>query len=210
VTSEHVTDEAGVCAALAAQGDQVALGRLIALTQRDVWRYMAFHAHPSDTDDLTQETFLRAIGTLHTFEGRSGIRTWLLVIARRVVIDHLRKRSSRPRSVATDDWQGLVDNTLARRGATNGDRAGFTEMVELDLLLAGLTAQRREALILTQVLGLSYAEAAEVACCPVGTIRSRVARAREDLVAMAEEGPAGDGTTVEDLTTRRSADRRAR
>lgn len=168
-------DEATAAAVDAAAGDQAALSRMIALTQRDVWRYIAFHSSPGEADDLTQDTYLRAIGTLPSFEGRSSIRTWLLVIARRVVIDHLRRRSTRPRHAATDDWQGLAD-------AAQPVRATFTDMVELDLLLADLTAERREALILTQVLGLSYQEAAQICRCPVGTIRSRVARAREDLV----------------------------
>jgi RNA polymerase sigma-70 factor (ECF subfamily) len=61
-------------------------------------------------------------------------------------------------------------------------------MVEIRLLLDGLDPKRREALIVTQVLGLSYAEAAEVCGCPVGTIRSRVARARDDLLRAAAEG----------------------
>jgi RNA polymerase sigma-70 factor (ECF subfamily) len=61
--------------------------------------------------------------------------------------------------------------------------AAFDDGVALRQLLDGLSADRREAFIATQVLGLSYAEAAEVCGCPVGTIRSRVARARDDLIA---------------------------
>ena len=57
------------------------------------------------------------------------------------------------------------------------------EGVALRALLAELDPDRREAFVLTQVVGLSYAEAAEVCGCPVGTIRSRVARARDHLVA---------------------------
>jgi RNA polymerase sigma-70 factor (ECF subfamily) len=53
------------------------------------------------------------------------------------------------------------------------------------MLLDGLDADRRDALVLTQVLGLSYSEAAEVCGCPLGTIRSRVARARDDLIVAA-------------------------
>jgi RNA polymerase sigma-70 factor (ECF subfamily) len=60
------------------------------------------------------------------------------------------------------------------------------------MLVDGLDADRRDALMLTQVLGLSYAEAAEVCRCPVGTIRSRVARARDDLLAAVDrEGRTG-------------------
>ncbi|MFT4127471.1 MAG: sigma factor-like helix-turn-helix DNA-binding protein, partial [Gordonia sp. (in: high G+C Gram-positive bacteria)] len=62
-------------------------------------------------------------------------------------------------------------------------RGHAEDLVEVNLLLADLPAERREALVLTQVLGLSYQEAAAVTGCPVGTIRSRVARAREALIA---------------------------
>jgi RNA polymerase sigma-70 factor (ECF subfamily) len=66
------------------------------------------------------------------------------------------------------------------------DRVG--ESAAVGDLLARLDADRREAFVLTQVVGMSYAEAAEVAGCPVGTIRSRVARARADLVAALDDG----------------------
>ncbi len=178
-------DEACALACDAAAGDRAALTRIIALTQRDVWRYIAFHAGHREADDLTQETFLRAIRTLPNFQGRSSLRTWLLVIARRVVVDHLRYRGTRPQSVPSDDWQELADS--ARSGSNS-----FTGLVELDMLLAGLSTERREALLLTQVLGLSYAEAGEICACPVGTIRSRVARARDDLVRSSADEP-GNG-----------------
>ncbi len=177
-------DEATGLAFAAADGDRAALGRLIALTQRDIWRYIAFHAGAGEADDLTQETYLQALRTLPGFEGRSSIRTWLLVIARRTVIDHLRSAAARPRSVHSDDWQEQAD--VARPGSD-----AFTDLVELDLLLAALSVERREALVLTQVLGLTYAEAGEICGCPVGTIRSRVARAREDLVALVADEPGG-------------------
>ncbi len=60
-------------------------------------------------------------------------------------------------------------------------------MVEIRLLLDGLDRERREALVLTRILGLTYAEAAEVSGCPIGTIRSRVARGRDDLLRAANE-----------------------
>ena len=69
-------------------------------------------------------------------------------------------------------------------GATPGG-ARFEDVIEVRMLLDGLESDRRDALVLTQVLGLSYAEAAEVCGCPTGTIRSRVARAREDLITAA-------------------------
>jgi len=187
-------DAAAQLVGAAAAGDRQALSGLIRATQRDVWRYLACQVGAGEADDLTQETYLRAVGALPRFEGRSSVRTWLLVIARRVVIDHLRRRAVRPGIVDVPDWQALADRAGPDRDARSAP-AEFTDLAELELLLAGLSVERREAIVLTQVLGFSYAEAALICRCPIGTIRSRVARAREDLLAQAEGGH-GKGRSV--------------
>jgi RNA polymerase sigma-70 factor, ECF subfamily len=163
----------------AGRGDRAALSQFIAATQRDVWRMVAYLAGPASADDLTQETFLRAIGALPRFAGRSSARTWLLSIARRVVVDQIRHNASRPRTTHVVDFDAAVGDR--RRGSR------IENMVEVRLLIDGLDSHRREALILTQILGLSYAEAADVCGCPIGTVRSRVARARDDLLRAASE-----------------------
>jgi RNA polymerase sigma-70 factor (ECF subfamily) len=139
---------------------------------------MAHLARPADADDLTQETYLRAMRSLPGFRGRSSARTWLLAIARRVAVDQVRQEMRRPRAAAVDDWQAAIDAHQRRRGRT----PRFEEMVTVRALLEQLPAPRREALVLTQIVGLSYDEAAQVCACPVGTIRSRVARARSELI----------------------------
>ncbi|CCH33156.1 RNA polymerase sigma factor SigC [Actinosynnema sp. NPDC047251] len=171
-------DDAVTGLALAAgSGDRAALERFIRATQRDVWRLVAHLTDPGRADDLAQEVYLRALRSLPAFEGRSSARTWLLSIARRTVVDHLRTAGSRPVIAWSADVQQASD---AQRSTSRA--AGFEDVVELNLMLAALPADRREALLLTQVLGLSYAEAAEVCGCPIGTVRSRVARAREELL----------------------------
>lgn len=172
-------DRVTALAKSAGRGDQAALSQFIEATQRDVWRTVAYLADPGTADDLTQETFLRAIKSLPRFSGRSSARTWLLSIARRVVVDQIRYNTSRPRTV------GVLDLDDVPGAGARGTR--IENMVEIRMLLADLDDDRREALILTQVLGMSYAEAAEVCGCPVGTIRSRVARARDDLMRAANE-----------------------
>ena len=85
--------------ALAARsGDRWSLERFVKDTQRDVWRFLAHRAHVRVADDLTQETYLRALKGIRRFSGRSSARTWLLSIARRVVVDHIRYERSRPRT----------------------------------------------------------------------------------------------------------------
>ncbi|UEA58065.1 RNA polymerase sigma factor SigC [Gordonia otitidis] len=167
----------------AARGDRRALEHFVRETQRDVWRFVAHLADPRLADDLTQETYLRAIRSLPRFAGNSTARTWLLAIARRVCADDVRRAMSRPRIAGGVDW---IDAADTRRSAPRS--AGWEDVVEVNLLLEDLPAERREALVLTQVLGLSYQEAAEVTGCPVGTVRSRVARAREALIGATGSG----------------------
>jgi RNA polymerase sigma-70 factor, ECF subfamily len=172
-------DEAVTALALAAaHGNERALEAFIKATQQDVWRFVTYLSDAGNADDLTQETFLRAIGAIERFSGRSSARTWLLAIARRVVADHIRHVQSRPRTAP-----GAYPEHLP-----NGDRhaRGFEDVVEVTTMIASLTTEQREALLLTQLIGLPYADAAAVCGCPVGTIRSRVARARDALLADVE------------------------
>lgn len=166
----------------AGRGDRRALDEFIRATERDVWRTVAFLADPGSADDLTQETYLRAIGALPRFAGRSTARTWLLSIARRVVVDQIRRNQARPRTTSRVDLEAVLG------GSAGAGR--FEDVIEIRMLLDGLDSDRRDALVLTQVLGLSYAEAADVCGCPLGTIRSRVARARDDLIAAARRDEA--------------------
>lgn len=164
--------------ALAARtGDQHALHRFVSATHPDVRRYVThLTGDPQAADDLAQETYLRALGSLPRFEGRSSARTWLFAIARRAVADRVRYDRARPSLVLTEAWQSMADSAQPR------DLPGFEEGVALAELLAELPAERREAFLLTQLLGLPYAQAASVAGCPVGTVRSRVSRARQALL----------------------------
>ena len=159
----------------AAAGDRIALADFVAATQAEVWRLCAHLVDRASADDLTQDTYLRAIPALGGFRGESSPRTWLLQIARYTCADAIRRRRRR-----------RVLFERLRREERPGVVAGGE--LELDDLMARLHPDRRAAFVLTQVLGLGYAEAAEVCEVPVGTIRSRVARARGDLVAALREG----------------------
>lgn len=169
--------------ALAARGgDADAVDRFVRALHRDVVRYVAhLCADPQAVDDLAQDTFLRALGSLHRFEGRSSARAWLLSIARRAVMDSYRYAATRPRPAQVPDWQ------LAAELAQPRGLPGFDDGIVLLDLLAALPRERREAFVLTQILGLPYDEAAERSDCPVGTVRSRVARARATLADLLTE-----------------------
>lgn len=174
------TDAATTRLALAARdGDPAKADLFVRALHRDVRRYVTYlSADRQAADDLTQEVFLRALAALPRFQGRSSARTWLLSIARRTVVDSLRHAAARPRLSDRDDWQTEAEHTQPR------GLPGFEDGVALAELLAAIPAERRDAFVLTQLLGLPYAEAAEAIGCPVGTVRSRVARARTSLVAL--------------------------
>jgi RNA polymerase sigma-70 factor (ECF subfamily) len=154
----------------AGSGDRVALSTFVRRSQPDVWRLCRHLTDRSSADDVTQQTYERALRALPSFRADASARTWLLAIARHVCADHLRHQGRRRRLA-----ERLSLPTQPDRGATG----------EADLrdLVGRLAPRRRDAFVLTQWLGLSYAEAAAVCGCPVGTIRSRVARSREELLA---------------------------
>lgn len=165
-------DDITAWALRARAGDPVAEAAFVRATQVEVWRLAAALVDAGAADDLTQETYLRAFRALAAFEGRSSARTWLLGIARRACADHLRQVVRRRRLE-----QRLAAEVVRATGpADPADLPGSAELID------GLSEERRSAFVLTQLLGLSYAEAAEVESVPVGTIRSRVARARAELV----------------------------
>lgn len=155
----------------AGRGDEEALAVLVERTIVDVRRYCAHMMGTHDADDLTQLTFLRAMRSLPSYRGDSTARTWLIGIARHVCLDELRSRQRRDR---------LVSRLRAERTAPS--IAADTATVEVLEAVARLSPQRREAFVLTQLLGFGYEESADIVGCPTGTIRSRVARARMDMI----------------------------
>jgi RNA polymerase sigma-70 factor (ECF subfamily) len=160
-------DDLTALAFAARGGDREALERFVRAAQPDVWRFCAYLVAPEDADDLTQDTFVRAVGALARYRGDAPARPWLLAIARHACADSLRRAARGARRVVSQT-EGRIPPTAD----------GF----ELWDLIERLDRDRREAFVLTQVLGFSYAEAAQAGDCPIGTIRSRVARARAVLV----------------------------
>jgi RNA polymerase sigma-70 factor (ECF subfamily) len=168
-------------------GDREALERFVALTQHDVVALCRYLGDRDNADDLAQETFQRAIASLHRYRATGPAKHWLLTIARRTCADSARKRSRRRRNE-------LRLTSMARD--ERDESVPVDGRAELDELLFGLDPDRRAAFVLTQLNGLRYEEAAELLGIPIGTVRSRVARARADLVGalrQAESDAAVDG-----------------
>jgi RNA polymerase sigma-70 factor (ECF subfamily) len=154
----------------AREGDDVAVRELVRCTQPVIWRLCSALGSEGEADDLVQDTYLRALRSLSSYRGDGPVIAWLSSIARRVCADHVRGRV-RQRRVMGALTRSVDDRWVTPPGNPTRD------------LLKSIDPDRREAFLLTQVAGLSYDEAAAMLDCPIGTIRSRVARARADLMA---------------------------
>ncbi|MGA9595076.1 MAG: sigma-70 family RNA polymerase sigma factor [Acidimicrobiia bacterium] len=161
-------------------GDRRALDEFVTTTLPDVLRVCHYLGQPSDPEDLAQETYARAFSAIHRFRGDGSARAWLLSIARRVCADATR-REIRERRLD----QKLVADLI------HADHHDET-WLEVDELLTILDEDRRTAFVLTQFVGLSYEETAETMHCPIGTVRSRVARARQQLLDHERPGKADE------------------
>ncbi|NGM13560.1 sigma factor-like helix-turn-helix DNA-binding protein [Verrucosispora sioxanthis] len=156
----------------AGHGDQQAAAAFIRATQHQVQRMFLHLAGPADGLGLTRETYTRAMRELPSIVARSSAWVWLLGIARQVAVEHAQPEK-------------LDGERHARPGRGQGVSLNAT-----DQLVNDLTWEQREAFVVTQMLGLSYAGAAAVCGCSVGDIRARVAQARVSLVAAVGERPA--------------------
>lgn len=126
-------------------------------------------------DDLVQETLLKAWGNMDKFQPGTSIRAWLFTILRNTYFSMYRKRGRE-----VQDSEGFY----AERLAVSGEQDGHLDLADFRTALARLPDEQREALIMIGASGLSYEEAAEICAVPVGTIKSRVNRARAKLASM--------------------------
>jgi RNA polymerase sigma-70 factor (ECF subfamily) len=149
-------------------GDDGAFEDLVAASRHEFGRFCGYLVGEADADDVLQESYLALWRALPSVRGECSARTWLFLVVRRS-------------AQRVTERRGRFQAAPPPPPVTSTPAPG--EHLELVELLARLDPQRRSAFCLTQLLGFSYAEAAAVAECPIGTIRSRVARAREQLGA---------------------------
>jgi RNA polymerase sigma-70 factor, ECF subfamily len=132
-------------------------------------------------DDLVQEALARALANIDRFRPGTNLKAWLFTIVRNEHYSQLRRRKFEASGVDTDS---LPEPSVPP------DHDGDLELRDLNRALATLSPGQRTALILVSASGFSYEEAAKICGCAVGTIKSRVARARDTLMAIL------DGRTV--------------
>lgn len=144
-------------------------------------RYARGLAHdPERADDLVQDTLERAWGRFSMWQRRGAVRAWMFGIMHNLHIDRLRSQRRTPEDAVDDDF---ADTTA---GVAAGDRL---ELRDLERALQRLPVEHREVLLLVGVEELSYKEIATVIGVPIGTVMSRLSRARERLRAELEGRP---------------------
>lgn len=155
--------------ARARQGDLAAFEELVRTYQAEVFRFARHLTHDrTAAEDVTQEAFLRAFRFIGGYRGETRFSSWLLRIARNCAIDAARKQH-----------YPIVDQDARPERA--GAIANAVVRAELDAALGSLGAEHRETFLLVEVLGLSHREVADVLGVRVGTVKSRMFRARQAL-----------------------------
>jgi RNA polymerase sigma-70 factor (ECF subfamily) len=141
----------------------------------------------ADARDLVQETMLRAYRTYQGFAAGTNVRSWLFTILYSVYINRYRRERRDPDLLSMEALQERFDRELR---APEAPTVAPSTAVRVEAALGALPDGFREAVLLVDVEGLSYEEAAAVLACPVGTLRSRLFRARRLLArALSDFGP---------------------
>lgn len=143
----------------------------------------------NDAQDLVQETLFGAYQAMQSFEGRSTVKTWLTgIMIRQASLARRKAARSRMTSLEHPSTPEPVDT----KSTVSGGVAQSDAKLDLMTLMQGLTAEHREIIILRELQGLSYEEMAQVINQPLGTVESRLFRARLALKQLAQRSESGD------------------
>ena len=170
---------APVAGAVAPADRDARFGELVKEHQTFLYRFVLRNiGNPSDAEDIAQQAFIEAYKAMATFRGESKLSTWLYGIAMNLVRNYLNRAPHRVREYESDDvLEGLPD-------AADGPEAlaERSQLIErLSSQISELSSELQQILMLVAVDGLSYDEAAVMLEIPVGTVRSRLFRAREQI-----------------------------
>ncbi len=170
--------------------DSAAFNEIVARYKNRVYNYICrMVGAGTDAEDLAQETFVRAYMSIHSFQSRASLNTWLFRIATNICIDHVRK-SKKAKALMTslyredteeetEEIRDLPDERFEpQRSLLTKELAG-----QLDHALQTLPEKLRTVTLLYDMEGLSYEEIAQIVDCPLGTVKSRLFHARAALRA---------------------------
>ncbi len=167
------------------QGEKAAFDVLVRKYQHKIVKLVARYVHDmTEAEDVTQEAFLKAYRALPAFRGESAFYTWIYRIAINTAKNHLVAARRRPLDYDLDLQNSEQYDLHAKLKETDSPEGlALTEEVRkaVDQAIAQLPEDLRTAIVLREIEGMSYEEIAQTMECPVGTVRSRIFRAREAI-----------------------------
>ncbi|WP_298288532.1 RNA polymerase sigma factor RpoE [Thiomonas sp.] len=170
-------------------GHQKSFDLLVAKYQRRIYRLvLRFIRDPAQAEDVAQETFLRAYRAIGQFRGDSQFYTWLYRIAvntaKKAITDEMRDPTVPEGDAAGQDEETFSPTERLSNNETPESVLVSKEIVQtVNAAMESLPDDLRTAITLREIEGLSYEDIAEVMQCPIGTVRSRIFRAREAIAA---------------------------
>ena len=192
VSNMHVKINDAVLIEQYRKGDSAALEQLVLKYQNRIYNViLKVCADPDDAAELTQETFVKVIENLDKFEGRSGFYTWIFRIAVNLTLNYCQRNSKLAFRSLDAEQQQQDDNNVRQvlKDFLSDDRSPdpATEVQNKELYriaakaLMGLDEAHRAVIVLRDIEGMSYARIAEVLDIELGTVRSRLSRARSKM-----------------------------
>lgn len=178
--AEQLTDQALV--ERVQQGDKKAFNLLVTRYQNKLAGLLTRYVPRNDIPDVVQESFIKAYRSLDSFRGESAFYTWLYRIAVNTAKNYLTASGRRPpnEDILAEDAESYDSGSQLRDVETPENLMLSAELKKVVFdTINGLQEELKTAITLREIEGLSYEEIAEIMACPVGTVRSRIFRARE-------------------------------
>jgi RNA polymerase sigma-70 factor (ECF subfamily) len=172
----------------AQRGDKQAFELLVSKYQRKLARLLSrFIRDATEVEDVTQEAFIKAYRALPTFRGDSAFYTWLYRIGINTAKNYLAamgRRAPTTTEIDSEEAEGYEDGEQLRDVNTPENMMMSRQVAEtVNQTLESLPEELRSAITLREIEGLSYDDIADIMNCPIGTVRSRIFRAREAIAA---------------------------
>jgi RNA polymerase sigma-70 factor (ECF subfamily) len=170
------------------RGDKHAFELLVVKYQRKILRLLSrLIRDPSEIEDVAQEAFIKAYRALPQFRGDSAFYTWLYRIAINTAKNHLvasGRRPSSPSEFETEDGETFDETDTLSDNNTPESVLASREIAEtVNAAIEALPEELRSAIVLREIEGMSYEDIATAMGCPIGTVRSRIFRAREAIAS---------------------------
>ena len=160
---------------------------------------MVLTRNHADAEDLVQETYTRAIKAMQKLRADTNIKGWLFTILKNIWFNQLRKRRTTPQLIEIEAGDGIANKIVEPSKNSHDLYVSKLEAEQVRAAIQELPVEFREVILLREYEDLSYREIASVLHCPVGTVMSRLGRAREKLrAALSETLKKTDSPSVRD------------